>query len=114
MKPVRLFEGIRYIGEAQGDRKNYYVFETGSQYLVLAPARTGFHVNLVDRQAPGLITRVFSGRKVTCKLVTATSRRPDIFNNPLATLNALYVMVALGRARKLKQRQGRALIFKIS
>jgi hypothetical protein len=114
MKPARLFEGIRYIGEAEGDRKNYFVFETVSHYLVVAPARDGYYVNLVDPQAPRLITRTFSGRKVTSKLVAATSRRPDVFSSRLATLNALYVMVALRRARKLKQRQGRAMVFKIS
>ena len=114
MKTVRLFEGVRYVGEAEGDKRTYYIFETDDRYLVVGPTRDGYYVNLVDREAPAVISKAFSGQKVTTKLVTAKSRRPDIFPSPLATLNALYAMVALRRARKLKQRQGRSLVFKIS
>jgi hypothetical protein len=114
MKPVRLFEGVRYVGEAEGDKRTYYIFETDDRYLVVGPTRDGYYMNLVDREAPAVISKAFAGQKVTTKLVTAKSRRPDIFPSPLATLNALYAMVALRRARKLKQRQGRSLVFKIS
>jgi len=33
-------------------------------------------------------------------------RRPDLFGDNFSRLNALYTMVALGRAKRLKQRLG--------
>jgi hypothetical protein len=113
MKLAGLFEGVRYIGVAEGDRRNYSVFETGSRYLVLGPSRDGYFLNLVDREAPGAIAKAFSGQKVTTKQVSKKSKRPDLLPGRLAALNALYAMVALGRAQKLKQRQGKAFVFKI-
>ena len=44
---------------------------------------------------------------------SALRRRPDLFDDNFSPLNALYTMVALGRAKKLKKRQGRAMVFKI-
>jgi hypothetical protein len=32
---------------------------------------------------------------------------------PFVPLNSLYVMVSLGRARKLSKQEGRAMVFKI-
>jgi len=40
-------------------------------------------------------------------------RRPDLFGDNFSRLNALYTMVALGRAKKLKQRLGKSMVFKI-
>ncbi len=114
MKTAELFKDIRYVGQAEGDRKTYCVFEGKNQYLVVGPARDGYYVNVVDREAPEVITRAFKRKKVTSVLVKRTARRPDLFPGSLPSLNALYVMVALRRARKLRQRQGKAIVFKIS
>jgi hypothetical protein len=115
MKIPELFSNIAYVGQAEGDRKTYYVFQGRSRYLVVSPnAQGGFNMNLVDPEAREVIRKRFRGKKVTTRLVSDTARRPDLFPRPLEALNVLYVMVALGDARKLKQREGKAMVFKIS
>ena len=113
MRLAGLFKGVRYIGVAKGNRKTYSLFETDSHYLVLGPSRDGYYLNLVNRRAPGLIAKGFSGRKVTTKQVSQRLKTSTLLPDRLAALSALYVMVALGRAQKLKQRQGKAFVFKI-
>jgi hypothetical protein len=114
MKVPDLFKGVRYVGKAEGDRKTYYVFESDSGYLVVAPNSTGgFNVNIVDGEVPDVVTSLFKSKKLTSGRLKQSNRRPDLFGPPFASLNALYVMVALGRARKLKRREGKAMVFKI-
>lgn len=114
MKIARLFAGVRYVGRAKGDKRSYYVFDSESGYLVLtANSRRSFTMNLVDRKAPEVITRAFKGKRLTTVRLRNSGRRPDLFGSPFAALNALYAMVAVGRARKLKQREGKAMLFKI-
>jgi hypothetical protein len=108
MKPSQLFRDVRYLGEAEGDRKTYYVFETSTRYLVLGPSSGGgYYLNEVDKKGPERVTRRFRGKQVTTTLVKG------MFQSSLAALNVLYVMVALRRARKLKKRRGRAMVFKM-
>jgi len=114
MRPHDLLRDIKYVGEAEGDRKTYYVFEAHSHFLVAGPTgKGGYYLNIVEREAPDVVAKEFKGRKVTSGTVKKSARRPDLFPNPLAALNALYVMVALGVARKLKQRDGKAMVFRI-
>lgn len=113
MKLAKIFDGAKYVGQAEGDRRTYSVFEADDHYLVLGPTETGYYLNIVEREAPDAITRIFSGEKVTSGDVRRKGKHPDIFYNSLAALNALYVMVASGRARKLKKRQGKSLLFKV-
>ncbi|MGC2695114.1 MAG: hypothetical protein WA738_04920 [Candidatus Angelobacter sp.] len=56
----------------------------------------------------------FSGEQVTTKLLGKNSRRPDLSGQRFSRLNSLYVMVALGKAKKLKKREGRSMVFKIA
>ena len=114
MKLRELFKEIRYVGEAEGDRNTYYTFEANKCYLVLAPnTKRGYYLNIVEREAPDAITKEFKGQRVTSTLLSSKARRRDLFPKPLIALNALYVTVALRRARKLKQRDGRSIVFKI-
>jgi hypothetical protein len=113
MKIAGIFEGARYVGQAEGDRKTYSIFQTDDHYLVLGPTESGYYLTLVDRDAPGVITKAFSGKKITSGDVREKAKRPDLFYSSLAALNALYAMVGLGQARKLKQHRGKALQFKI-
>ena len=109
-----LFQGARYAGKAEGDRRTYYVFESDVGYLVVAPnSAGGFNLNVVDRKVPDAVTTQFKGKNVTAGRLKRSSRRPGLFRGPFSSLQALYVMVALGRARKLKQREGKAMVFKI-
>ena len=115
MKVPNLFRGVRYVGTAEGDRKTYYVFEKDEGYLVVAPNYDGgFNLNIVDGEVPEVITKAFKGKKLTVRRLKESNRRPDLFSAPFAALNALYVMVALGRARKLKRHEGKAMVFKIA
>jgi hypothetical protein len=114
MKPFNLFKGVEYLGQAEGDRKTYYIFHTDDHYLVAGPTSGGgYYLSVVDREAPEVIARVFKGRKVTSRRVKDGSRRPDLFYSSLAALNALYTLVGQRRARKLKKREGKAILFKI-
>jgi hypothetical protein len=114
MRISDLFKGVRYVGKAEGDRRTYYVFEGDAGYLVAAPNSTGsFNVNVVDGEVPDTVTSAFKGKKLTAARLKRSGRRPDLFGGPFASLQALYVMVALGRARKLKRREGKAMVFKI-
>ncbi len=114
MKISKLLESLNFVGQAEGDRLTYYVFQGDGPYLVAAPNdRGGFNVNIVDREAPDVVGRRFKGKRVTGRLLVEQGRRPDLFGAAFAPLNALYVMVALGRARKLKKRDGRALVFTV-
>jgi hypothetical protein len=114
MKIAQLFAGARYLGKAKGDRQNYYIFDSEAGYLVVAPnSNQSFNMNLVDAEAPEAITRAFKGKRLTTGLLKKSRRRPDLFGTSFGCLNALYVMVGLGRARKLKLREGRSMVFKI-
>ncbi len=70
-------------------------------------------MNVVESEAPDVVARRFKGQRVTSNTLMEKGRRPDLFNASFAALNSLYVMVALGRARKLKKREGRALVFSV-
>ena len=114
MRIANLLQGLKYIGEAEGDRSTYHVFGGNSGYIVVAPGgRGGYMFGVVDQEAPDVISRRFHGQRVTRRMVSKQSRRPDLFSEPFSELNSLYVMVALGKARKLKKREGRAMVFKI-
>jgi hypothetical protein len=114
MKIRQLFAGIRYVGRAEGDRRSYYVFQSDAGYLVLTPnSEYSFTANIVDAGAPEVVTRKFKGKELTAKDLREMRRRDDLFGRPFAALNALYAMVALRYARKLKRREGKAMVFKI-
>lgn len=114
MKIKSLFKNVEYIGQAEGDRRTYHVFGGIDSYLVVAPnGRDGLNVNVVDAEVAQVISKRFAGQRVTGRRLKKEARRPDLFGRSFAPLNSLYVMVALKRAKKLRAREGRAMIFKI-
>jgi hypothetical protein len=114
MRIPALFRELQYIGRAEGDRSTYHVFKGDLGYLVVAPNnRGGLNVNVVSPKIPDIIARKFRGQQVTGPLLAKRSGRPDLFRIPFVPLNSLYVMVSLGRARKLSKHEGRAMVFKI-
>jgi hypothetical protein len=114
MKIQSLLQKLPFVGQAEGERLTYYVFEGNQAYLVVSPnSRGGLSMNVVDPETPEVISRRFSGQRVTGRMLAEKGRRPDLFADNFSPLNALYTMVALGRAKKLKQRLGRAMVFKI-
>jgi hypothetical protein len=114
MRIPDLLLNLEFVGRAEGDKRTYYVFQGREQYLVVSANREGFNVNIVRNEAPEIILRKFGGRRVTNKLLGKNVRRPDLFGESFQRLNSLYVMVALGKAKKLKEREGKAMVFKIA
>jgi hypothetical protein len=114
MAVKNLFSGARFIGQAEGDRRSYYVFQSDSGYLVAtAQSPRNYSVTLVHTEVPDVINRKFKGKQVTVSTLKSHGHRADLFGEYFDRLNALYVMVALGRARKLKKKLGRAMLFRV-
>jgi hypothetical protein len=84
--------------------------------LVVSPGRTrgSYNVNAVDRRGLDVVSRRFRGRKITSVDVMRKAGRRDLFRQRFDALNALYALVAVGRARKLRERDGRAIVFRIT
>jgi hypothetical protein len=115
MKMAKLFDGAQYVGEAEGDRLSYYVYRTAEVgYLVVSrSSERSFNMNVVDEDAPEAIAKSFKGQRLTTVRLRKSGKRPELFGTSFSCLNALYVMVALRRAQKLKLREGRAIVFKV-
>jgi hypothetical protein len=109
------FSGLRYAGQAKGDKRAYHVFEGEDSLLVVSAGRSqhSYNANAVDRRGLDVVGRKFKGRKVTSVQVFKKAGRRDLFPGRFDALNVLYAMVATGRALKLKQRDGRSILFKI-
>ena len=111
-----LAKGLKYCGEAVGKRQTYYVFESGSAYVVMSASRTkraSGYFNLVSREAVNRIRRNYAGRQdVTAKQVSARSRGAGV-RDALQALNILYVLVATGAARRDDRYQDQRLHFNI-
>jgi hypothetical protein len=109
------FSGLKYAGQAKGDKRAYHVFEGGEWLLVVSAGRSphSYNANAVDRRGLDVVGRKFKGRKVTSSDVFRKAGRRDLFQGRFDALNVLYAMVATGRAQKLKQRDGRSILFKI-
>jgi len=114
MTVKNLFNGAKFIGRAEGERRSYYVFQGESGYLVATPqSRRNYSVTLVQNEVPDVISRKFKGKQVTVGMLKSKGSRVGLFRDYFDRLNALYVMVALGRARKLKKKLGRAMLFRV-
>ena len=114
MAVKNLFSGARFIGQAEGERRSYYVFQSDSGYLVAtAQSPRNYSVTLVQGEVPDVISRKYKGKQVTVSMLKPQGGRPGLFRDYFDRLNALYVMVALGRARKLKKKLGRAMLFRV-
>lgn len=74
---------------------------------------SNYSVTVVQNEVPDLVSRKFKGKQVTVSDLKSDGRRADLFGQYFDRLNALYVMVALGRAKKLKKKLGRAMLFKV-
>ncbi|MGQ0428859.1 MAG: hypothetical protein ACT4UQ_02875 [Gammaproteobacteria bacterium] len=112
-----LAKGLKYRGEAAGKRQTYYVFESGSSYVVMSASRTkraSGYFNLVSRAAVERIRRSHAGRQdVTAKALAARSRGAGV-RDALQALNVLYVLVATGAAKRDDRYQDQRLHFNIA
>jgi hypothetical protein len=93
---------LRYVGEAVGVRHTYYIFQGQQHYLVLSfkkgDAAAG-NFNIVEADAVAYLEDKFRGAKaLTSKQVLEESKRTRHFKDRFVALNALYVLVAAGKA----------------
>ena len=114
MSVKNLFAEATFVGQAEGDRRTYYVYQTANSFLVAAPQGPGsYSLTVIQADAPDVISSKFKGAQITVNTLKTKAHRPDLFSQYFDRLNALYVMVALGKAKKLKKRLGKAMVFKI-
>jgi hypothetical protein len=103
--PVKVREvlaELHYVGEAVGVRQKYYVFQGQQHYLVLSFKKdddaTG-NFNIVEADAVAYVEEKYRGEKgLTSKQLFEESRRTKRFRDRFVALNALYVLVAAGKA----------------
>jgi hypothetical protein len=73
-----LFSGARFVGQAEGDRQTYSVFQGDNGYLVAAPrSSNNYSVTLVPQEAPEVIGRKFKGERVTVRKHAQVPRTPS-------------------------------------
>ena len=107
MTVKHLFSGARFIGEAEGERRTYYVFQGESGYLVATPqSPRNYSVTLVQNEVPEVISRKFKGKQVTVSMLKSKRNQSGMFRDYFDRLNALYVMVALGTREETQEKAG--------
>jgi hypothetical protein len=111
-----LAKGLKFCGETAGKRQTYYVFESGSGYVVMSMSRSkraSGYFNLVSRQAVDRIRKNYAGKQdVTAKQLATRSRGAGV-RDALQALNVLYVLVATGAAKRDDRYQDTRLHFNI-
>ncbi|HLC02698.1 MAG TPA: hypothetical protein VJK02_06650 [Anaerolineales bacterium] len=109
---------LTYVGKVQGQRQTYHVFEGGDSYLIASPSRSkpnAGYFNLVEKTAVDYVLKRIKGeRGITSQLIVQRARRTKRIVDSLHALNILYVLVALGKAKIDRKREGRRLYFDVS
>jgi hypothetical protein len=115
MNAKSLVQGLSYAGKADGKRQTYYVFEGKGYFLVLSFSKTKPHAgnfNIVEAEGVEYVRSRFAGAKaVTVNEVVAKGKRTRHIPSPLAALNILYVLAALGDLSVDARRAGPKLYF---
>src|SRR5438034_3531028 len=90
MTVKRLFSGARFIGEAEGERRTYYVFQGESGYLVATPqSPRNYSVTLVQDEVPEVISRKFTGKLVTVSMLKSKRNRSGMYRDYFDRLNEI-------------------------
>src|SRR5260370_15528711 len=80
MRISSALQGLRLIGQAEGDRRTYYVYQGDGPFIVASPNdRGGLNVNVVESEAPDVVGRRFKGQRVTGSTLMNEGRRTDLF-----------------------------------
>jgi hypothetical protein len=108
---------LSYVGKVQGQRQVYHVFEGGDRYLIASASRSkpnAGYFNLVEKGTLDYVYKRLSGeRGVTSQYIVRQAKRTKRIVDSLHALNILYVLVALGKAKIDRKREGRRLYFDI-
>ncbi len=112
-----LTTGLEFHGHVQGKRQHYYVLSSPRQYFVMSVSlskRAAGNFNLVSKDAVDRLHRRLRGQQgLTAKLVFGRSRNRRQIPSHLATLNMLYVLVAIGRATIDGRHRSREIFFNV-
>jgi hypothetical protein len=115
MNAKNLVQGLSYVGRADGKRQTYHVFQGKGYFLVLSFSKTkprAGNFNVVESEAVEYVRSRFAGAKaVTVNDVVAKGKRTRHVPNPLAALNILYVLAAIGDLSVDARRTGPKLYF---
>jgi hypothetical protein len=110
-----LAKGLAYVGEAQGKRQTYYIFEGRKHFFVMSfsrAKRNAGNFNIVSPEAVAYVRKRFAGaRGLTSQDVVKRSRRPRLIRTALEALNILYILVATGEAKVDQRRQATPQLF---
>jgi hypothetical protein len=107
MAVKNLFSGARFIGQAEGDRRTYYVFQGVSGYLVATPqSPRNYSVTLVQNDVPDVISRKFKGKQVTVKMLKSKGNRAGLFRDYFDRLNALLCHGRVRTSEKTQEKVG--------
>ena len=99
-----LFSDAKFIGQAEGDKLTYYVYNASSGYLVAASrGRNSYSVTVVHPEAPEVIARKFGGQEITVNSLKSGTHRPDLFREYFDRLNALYGSGRAGQGEKAEE-----------
>ena len=114
-----LAKGLKYIGEAEGKRQTYYIFEGHDFYFVLSFKKNNPNAgnfNVVEMEAIRSVQNKFGGAAgITTSEVYAglCKTRARYFSSELDALKALYVLVGLGQAKVDTRHKATSLFFNI-
>jgi hypothetical protein len=110
-----LVQGLTYLDKVDGKRQTYYVFRGHDYYLVLSFSkikRQAGNFNIVEADAVDYVRHRCRGEKaVTSSEIVAKAKRTRHVPSPLAALNILYVLAALGEVKVDARRVGPKLYF---
>lgn len=108
--------GLRYRGRVKSVKRVYHVLEGSQGYVLFSPrpGEYGGNYSIVPTASLSYILKRLGGTKsISTGDAFASCKRSQRFPDRFSVLNAVYVLIALGKAR-ISKRQGRKLFFGIS
>lgn len=117
MNIKKAFANIEYCGEVVAPRRNYTVFRSNRQYLLLSKKSNslvqGDFVAIKSDAVERLAKRLRGQTKLTTSVILERTRSGQYFKTRFDVLNVLYVLLALKRARIDRRFKRRALYFNV-
>ena len=100
MKMESMLADLEYLREVNARRKTYFVYRGPKHYLVSSfKSRNAGYFMVVSRESVDALARRFAGRTVTNPELSANKVIARQFSERFQILNALYALVAEGRAK---------------
>ena len=96
-----LLSGLRYCGLVRSAKRKYHVAESAKYYVLFSPGKraNGNFTVVASKGVDYLAKRMGGKRSVTTAEAFDACKRSRFLAERFAILNAMYVLVATGRAR---------------